>query len=122
MASAERSMSAGVVCQPDTEMRIAARPRHMVPPSQHVPSRWTASMTARVRASPAVPSASSPEDSKRTRTWLSTTSLRILDAGACREPIGHLTGQRAVALDQVDQPLAPQRPEGGEDREPARPA
>ena len=53
MAAAERSMSSSVVCQPETEMRIAARPAHVVPPSQHVPSRWTASMTARVRASPA---------------------------------------------------------------------
>ena len=48
MASAERSMSSSVVCQPETEIRIAARPFQVVPPSQHVPSRWTAAMTAAV--------------------------------------------------------------------------
>ena len=34
IAAAERSMSASVVDQPETEMRIAARPCHVVPPSQ----------------------------------------------------------------------------------------
>ena len=40
IAAAERSTSASVVAQPDTEMRIASRPCQTVPPTQHVPSAW----------------------------------------------------------------------------------
>ena len=65
--SAERSTSSAVVCQPTIEIRITARPRKLLPPSQQVPSRCTRSITASVTSS------LSP---KRTRTWLRTTSLR----------------------------------------------
>ena len=47
----ERSTSSLLVAQLETEMRIAATPCQVVPLSQQVPSRWTASMTARVCAS-----------------------------------------------------------------------
>jgi hypothetical protein len=67
IASAERSMSSLVVCQPTTDTRITARPRKVLPLSQHVPSRCTRSMTAFVISS---------SSEKRTSTWLSTTSLR----------------------------------------------
>jgi hypothetical protein len=39
------------VDQFDTEIRMCRRPRHVVPPIQHVPSRWTSSMTRSVRSS-----------------------------------------------------------------------
>ncbi len=115
-------MSSSVVRQLVTETRIAARPAQVVPPSQHVPSRWTASITARVRRSPAVPSGSSPSASNRTRVWLSTTSLRIRTPRTGRQALGHPARERAVALDEVDEPGPPERSERGEDREPARPA
>ena len=115
-------MSSSVVRQLVTETRIAARPAQVVPLSQHVPSRWTASMTARVRRSPAVPSGSSPSASNRTRAWLSTTSLRIRTRGPADRSLGHPARERAIALDEVDQPGPPERAEGGQDREPARPA
>jgi hypothetical protein len=44
MASAERSMSSPVVCQPETEIRIAARPAQVVPPSKHDPERRTTAL------------------------------------------------------------------------------
>src|SRR5574337_678260 len=59
MAAAARSTSASLVDQPTIEIRIAARPCQVVPPSQVVPSSWTAPMTARVTAS---------SSAKRTRT------------------------------------------------------
>ena len=43
-------MSAAVVLQFETEIRIAAMPCQTVPPSQHVPSAWTSAMTSRVNA------------------------------------------------------------------------
>ena len=63
----DRSTSASVADQFETQMRIRRLPRHLVPPIQQVPSRWTASNTRSVRAS-------SP---KETSTWFSTTSLAI---------------------------------------------
>ena len=51
IAAAVRSMSASVVDQFDTEMRIAAWPCQRVPPTQHVPSACTRPMTASVVAS-----------------------------------------------------------------------
>jgi hypothetical protein len=46
-------MSASVVAHEETLTRMADRPRHTVLPHQHVPCRWTASITSRVRfASP----------------------------------------------------------------------
>jgi pyruvate kinase len=55
IASAERSTSAAVVAQLDTEMRAAARPRKVVPPSQQVPSAWMRATTARWKASGSAP-------------------------------------------------------------------
>ena len=45
----ERSTSLSVVVALLTEIRMSRRPCHVVPPSQHVPSRCTASMIASVR-------------------------------------------------------------------------
>lgn len=42
IAARERSTSASVVDQLETEIRMNRRPRHVVPPIQHVPSRCTA--------------------------------------------------------------------------------
>src|SRR5262245_57280826 len=67
MASALFSMSASVVAQEQTLMRIAVRFCQTVTPHQQVPSACTASITRRVRSGP-------PND---TRTWFKTTSLRI---------------------------------------------
>ena len=44
MAATDRSTSASVVDQLDTEIRISRRPRQEVPPSQQVPSRCTPSI------------------------------------------------------------------------------
>ena len=52
ITAADRSMSSSVVDQPETDTRIAACPAQVVPPRNSVPSRCTASMTARVRTSP----------------------------------------------------------------------
>lgn len=46
MDSTERSMSSLVVLWPQMEMRMAARPCHLVPPTQHTPSSWTPWMTS----------------------------------------------------------------------------
>ena len=51
MVAADLSTSSVEVDQFDTEMRIAAMPRHVVPDIQHVPSCWTALMMALVLAS-----------------------------------------------------------------------
>src|SRR5262249_2237438 len=67
-AAAERSTSSRVVRQFETEMRIACSPCQSVPPSQQVPSSCTRRITSAVRS----------PSSKRTSTWLSTTSLRIV--------------------------------------------
>src|SRR6185312_9890038 len=85
IASTERSASASVVLQFDTEIRIAARPCHVVPPSQHVPSSWTAETTRRVNASVAA-SSPPPGGENRTSTWLSTTSFRIVTPSADLRP------------------------------------
>jgi hypothetical protein len=78
MAAADRSTSAPVVLQLDTEIRISARPRQTVPESQHVPSPCTRAITSRVQRSP-----SSPGRSKRASTWFSATSLTTLTPAAC---------------------------------------
>ena len=52
IASAERSMSSSVVDQFEIETRSTYRPFHVVPPSQQVPSRWTAATAARLASSP----------------------------------------------------------------------
>ena len=97
IASADRSMSASVVAQLETEMRMAAMPCHVVPPAQHVPSSWTAAMTARVRSS---------LSSKRTSTWLSTTSLRIAISSAPRRS----AMRRASAQQRSTRSATPSRP------------
>ena len=51
IAATDRSTSASSVDQLETEIRMAAWPRHVVPLIQHVPSRCTRSVTRRVRAS-----------------------------------------------------------------------
>ena len=52
IAAAERSMSASVVAQFEIDTRSTYSPFHVVPPSQHVPSRWIAAIAARVASSP----------------------------------------------------------------------
>ena len=53
IASADRSMSASVVDQFDTEMRMACLPCHKAPPAQQVPSACTAAITRLVVSSSA---------------------------------------------------------------------
>ena len=50
IAAAERSMSAVVVGQPQTEMRRAGRPRQTVPPAHSVPSAWIRAILANAPA------------------------------------------------------------------------
>ena len=52
IAAAERSMSAFVVAQFEIDTRSTYSPFHVVPPSQHVPSRWIAAIAARAASSP----------------------------------------------------------------------
>jgi hypothetical protein len=68
-------MSTSVVAQELTLMRIAARPRQVVPPHQHVPLSWTKSMTRLVLSS-------SP---KATTTWLNTTSFNTSTPAFCSD-------------------------------------
>ncbi|MPM21234.1 hypothetical protein SDC9_67678 [bioreactor metagenome] len=77
MAPADRKMSSSDVNQFDTEMRMATIPFQTLPPAQQVPSSWTCSVTVRVKASP-----SDPGQENLTRTWFSTTSLRMLTMGS----------------------------------------
>src|SRR5829696_3683629 len=77
IAAADRSTSASVVDQFDTEIRIAAMPCQVVPLSQQVPSAWTRVTTSRVYASESPP----PGGVKRTSTWFRTTSLRTSTPG-----------------------------------------
>ena len=48
MAATERSTSSAVVAQELKLMRMAARPRQVVPPHQQVPASWISAMTRRV--------------------------------------------------------------------------
>src|SRR5437773_9285055 len=48
IAAADLSISASVVDQFDTEIRIACMPCQVVPPAQHVPSDWTRRITSAV--------------------------------------------------------------------------
>ena len=96
---------------------MAAIPCQVVPPSQHVPSAWTAAMTARVNASASPP----PAGSKRTRTWLRTTSLRIVTPGASRRPSAIRRARAQLRSRSSARPDAAQRPQRGVDGEPAGP-
>jgi len=64
IAAADRRMSSSVVDQFETENLIAGSPCQLVPPSQQVPSRWTASTTA-----------AGLTPGTRNSTWFSTTSF-----------------------------------------------
>jgi len=56
IASADASMSASVVDQFETEIRMAVMPRHAVWPSQQTPSACTLRMISAVRESASTPS------------------------------------------------------------------
>ena len=109
-------MSASVVDQFETEIRIAAMPCHVVPPSQHVPSAWTAAMT-RAGEVVGVLVLPPPGGENRTRTWLRTTSLRIVTPGASRSAVGHPAGQRAAALDHLGEAVPTELAQRRVDRE-----
>ncbi len=121
IASTDRSASASVVLQFETEIRIAAMPCHVVPPSQHVPSAWTAAMTARVKASVA---AASPAAGRLEpdQDLVEDDVVEDRDALRAAQPIGHPAGERAAPLDQVGEARPTERPQRGVDREPARTA
>ena len=72
IAAAERSTSSSVVAQFEIDTRSTYSSFQVVPPSQQVPSRWTAATAARLASSP---------PGRRTSTWLSTTSLTIRAPG-----------------------------------------
>ena len=76
---------------------------HTVPPSQHVPSRWTPSMTARVRASPAVPSSVVRAAVEPDEDLVEDDLVEDPDPGCPPEALRHPTRKGAVALDEVDQ-------------------
>ena len=87
MASADRSTSSADVRKLETEIRIAARPCQSVAPSQQVPSACTRLTTSRVVSS---------SSSKRTRTWLRTTSLRISTRGCAPSTDAKVQGVRRL--------------------------
>src|SRR5690606_22544907 len=96
IASTDRSTSASVVVALETEIRIRRRPRHVVPPIQQVPSRWTAAITRSVVAS-------SP---KLTSTWLSTTWLHTSNPAAASPS----ANRRASAQHRSTRSATPERP------------
>src|SRR6266700_1519489 len=98
IAATDRSTSASVVDQLDTEIRAAATPRQTVPPNQDVPSAWAAAMTRRVVSS---------ESPKRTTTWLSTTSFSTSTPGTAASCSAK---RRASAQHQSTRSATPERP------------
>ena len=112
MAATERSTSAAVVRQLDTEIRIRRRPCQVVAPIQHSPERCTLSTTRSVRAS-------SP---KLTKTWFRTTSLAIVTPSIASELLGKAASQGAAPLDELGDAGAAKLAQGGPGREPAGPA
>ena len=85
-----------------------ATTRDTVPPAQHVPSRCTAAITARVRSS-------SP---KRTSTWFSTTSLTISTSAA---PRSRSAMRRARRQWRSTSSSSPARPASGSPHRPRSP-
>ena len=71
-------------------MRIAATPCQVVPPSQHVPSSWTAAMTARVNVVglPAVGRFESDQD------LVEDHLVQDRDTGRPAQAVGHPPGER----------------------------
>ena len=84
-------MSASVVDQLLTLIRIAALPCQVVPPIQASPSAWTAAMTPRVRSS---------SSSKRTSNLVEDHIVEDGHAVRGAELLRHARGERAAALDQ----------------------
>ena len=101
--SAERSMSSAVVCQPETEKRMAAvRSRSS---RRATGSRRAARHRRRLRTSPCSVRIM-PGPSKRTRAWLSTTSLRI-ETRARRPGARPRVGRTSSRTDQSARPDRP---------------
>ena len=94
------SASASVVDQFETEIRIAAIPCHVVPPSQHVPSAWTAAITRRVKSS----ISARPRRRRRRREpdedLVEHDVVEDRHARRVAQAVGHPPGQRAAAVDQ----------------------
>ena len=106
IAAAERSMSASVVDQFDTETRIAATPCQRVPPTQHVPSSCTRPITSSVTASFAP---------NRSSTWFKHHLVQHLDAvGSLHQPPtaepAHSTARPAPPPRHAPATAAPRRP------------
>lgn len=106
IASADTSMSRPVVVALDTETRMSRWPCHVVPPTQHVPSRWTVSTMVSVRlGSPTL-----------TSTWLRTTSLWTVAPPAARRSAMR-TARAHDRSTRSATPSVPRLPQGGPDRE-----
>ena len=105
-----RSMSSSVVLQPLTLTRIARTPCQVVGPHQHVPSSWTAAITASVRSVP-------PND---TSTWLSTTSFSTSNP-ARAIPAGEPARQAAAPVHQLRDAVAAERGQRSPHLDAARP-
>ncbi len=99
-------MSDSVVVAFDTEMRISRWPCQVVPPTQHVPSRCTASITASVR--PRVPDAD--ED-------LVEDDVVVNRRATGLEPSGHPTGQVAATVHELGHAVRTEFTQGGPHRE-----
>src|SRR5439155_25900850 len=90
-----RSTSSSLVCQLETEMRMARRSSQTVPPNQASPLAWTAATTWSVAAS----------SSSRSSTWFRTTRIRRPGVGAfhaCRELTERRRRGRPEAEGSVD--------------------
>ena len=105
-------MSSTVVRWFETEMRMAAPPRHTVLPSQARPSACTASID-RVREGVGVAAVRRREAHDDLVEHDLVEHLRALDRA---DALGGQRRQRAVALDQVDDALAPEAAQRGPDR------
>jgi len=105
-------MSASVVRQLETEMRMRRWPCQVVDPIQHSPERCTASMTRSVVAS-------SPN---RTSTWFRTTLIDHQDAIDVGELSSKTLGQAAAAVDEFGNAAASELAQRGPRREPPRPS
>jgi len=115
IASAEMSMSFSVVDQLEIEIRIAPRPCQIVPPTQHVPSRWIDAMTAAVRSSgPAVVVGGRSEADQ---DLVEDDIVEDRDPGRGGEPLRDPAGERAASVYELGGAGSTERAERGVDAE-----
>ena len=100
-------MSASVVVAFDTETRISRWPRQVVPPTQQVPSRCTASID-RVGAS---------RVAEADEHLVEHDVVVRSSTPPASEPVGHPAGQGAATVDEVGHAVRPELAQRGPHRE-----